>query len=76
LGGFGPVQSAALYAAAASLKATPMQIALAWLLQRAPKILLIPGTLSVQHLRENLEAASLELPPETIAILDSICPRP
>ncbi|HEY2486877.1 MAG TPA: aldo/keto reductase family oxidoreductase [Candidatus Binataceae bacterium] len=76
LGGFSPLQSATLDAAAASLKATPMQIALAWLLHRAPNILLIPGTSSVHHLRENLEAASLELPPETIAVLDSICPRP
>ena len=75
LGGFSPLQSAALDAAAASLKATPMQVALAWLLHRAPHILLIPGTSSVQHLRENLEAASTELPRETIAVLDSIaCP--
>jgi pyridoxine 4-dehydrogenase len=72
LGGFTPLQSATLNAAAAALKATPMQIALAWLLQRAPNILLIPGTSSVQHLRENLEAATLQLPPETIADLDSI----
>jgi pyridoxine 4-dehydrogenase len=72
LGGFTPLQSAALDAAAASLKATPMQVALAWLLQRAPNILLIPGTSSVEHLRENLEAATLQLPPETIADLDSI----
>jgi aryl-alcohol dehydrogenase-like predicted oxidoreductase len=76
LGGFSPLQSATLDAAAASLKATPMQIALAWLLHRAPNILLIPGTSSVHHLRENLEAASMELPLETIAVLDSICPRP
>jgi len=72
LGGFTPLQSAALDAAAASLKATPMQVALAWLLQRAPNILLIPGTSSVEHLRENLEAATLQLPPETIADLDLI----
>jgi pyridoxine 4-dehydrogenase len=72
LGGFSPLQSAALNAAAASLRATPMQVALAWLLQRAPNILLIPGTSSIGHLRENLAAATLELPPETIAELDSI----
>jgi pyridoxine 4-dehydrogenase len=72
LGGFSPLQSAALDAAAAALQATPMQVALAWLLQRAPNILLIPGTSSVEHLRENLEAATLQLPPETIAELDSI----
>jgi aryl-alcohol dehydrogenase-like predicted oxidoreductase len=72
LGGFSPLQSAALDAAAASLEATPMQVALAWLLQRAPNILLIPGTSSTGHLRENLAAATLELPPETIAELDQI----
>jgi len=72
LGGFTPLQSTALAAAAASLGATPMQVALAWLLQRAPNILLIPGTSSVEHLRQNLEAATLQLPPETIAALDSI----
>jgi aryl-alcohol dehydrogenase-like predicted oxidoreductase len=72
LGGFTPLQSAALDRAAASLHATPMQVALAWLLQRAPNILLIPGTSSVKHLRENLEAATLQLPPETIAGLDLI----
>jgi pyridoxine 4-dehydrogenase len=59
LGGFIPVQSAALGAAAASLQAKPMQVALAWLLHRAPNILLIPGTSSLHHLRENLEAAAL-----------------
>src|SRR3984893_13805605 len=62
LGGFTPLQSAALDTAAASLQATPMQVALAWLLQRAPNIVLIPGTSSVKHLRENLEAAALQLP--------------
>ncbi|MEH2298317.1 MAG: oxidoreductase [Nostoc sp.] len=72
LGGFTPLQSSALEAAAASLKATPMQVALAWLLQRSPNILLIPGTSSVEHLRENLKAATLQLTPETIADLDSI----
>src|SRR6201981_3333125 len=70
LGGFAPLQSAALEAAAASLRAKPMQVAQAWLLHRAPNILLIPGTSSVHHLRENLEAASMELSPETIALLD------
>ena len=72
LGGFTPLQSSTLDAAAASLKATPMQLALAWLLQRSPNILLIPGTSSVEHLRENLSAATLQLPPETIANLNSI----
>ncbi len=72
LGGFSPLQSAALDAAAASAGATPMQVALAWLLQRAPNILLIPGTSSVGHLRENLAAATLKLPAETIAELDKI----
>jgi pyridoxine 4-dehydrogenase len=72
LGGFTPLQSSALEAAAASLQVTPMQVALAWLLQRSPNILLIPGTSSVKHLRENLNAATLRLPPGTIAGLDSI----
>ena len=72
LGGFAPLQSAALDTVAASMKATPMQVALAWLLHRAPNILLIPGTSSIHHLRENLEAAALELPAETIAELDAI----
>jgi len=72
LGGFTPLQSGALDAAAAALRATPMQVALAWLLQRSPNILLIPGTSSVKHLHENLAAASLELPPEIIADLDLI----
>jgi pyridoxine 4-dehydrogenase len=76
LGGFAPLQSALLESAAKSLKAKPMQVALAWLLHRAPNILLIPGTSSVDHLRENLEAASMELPPETIAVLDSIARAP
>jgi pyridoxine 4-dehydrogenase len=70
LGGFTPLQSAALDAAAASLHATARQVALAWLLQRAPNILLIPGTSSVTHLRENLAAATLQLPPDTIVGLD------
>jgi pyridoxine 4-dehydrogenase len=72
LGGFTPLQSSALDAAAASLQVTPMQVALAWLLQRSPNILLIPGTSSLNHLRENLKAATLHLPPEVIANLDSI----
>jgi pyridoxine 4-dehydrogenase len=72
LGGFTPLQSSALDAAATALEVTPMQIALAWLLQRSPNILLIPGTSSVGHLRENLAAATLELPAETIAELDRI----
>jgi pyridoxine 4-dehydrogenase len=62
LGGFTPLQSSALDAAAASLKATPMQVALAWLLQRSPNILLIPGTSSLEHLRENLQASTLQVP--------------
>jgi aryl-alcohol dehydrogenase-like predicted oxidoreductase len=72
LGGFTPLQSSALDAAAASLKATPMQLALAWLLHRSPNILLIPGTSSRKHLRENLKAASLQIPAELVADLDSI----
>jgi aryl-alcohol dehydrogenase-like predicted oxidoreductase len=72
LGGFTPLQSSALDTAAASLQVTPMQVALAWLLQRSPNILLIPGTSSVGHLRENLRAASLQLPSGLIAALDSI----
>jgi aryl-alcohol dehydrogenase-like predicted oxidoreductase len=72
LGGFTPLQSAVLDAVAASLQATPMQVALAWLLHRAPNMLLIPGTSSVAHLRENLAAATMELPPEAITNLDSI----
>jgi aryl-alcohol dehydrogenase-like predicted oxidoreductase len=72
LGGFTPLQSATLDAVAASLQAPPMQIALAWLLQRSPNILLIPGTSSLEHLRENLGAATLQLSPETIALLGSI----
>jgi pyridoxine 4-dehydrogenase len=72
LGGFTPLQSTALSEVAASLGATPMQVALAWLLQRAPNILLIPGTSSVAHLRENLAAASLQLPSGMTTILDQI----
>ncbi len=72
LGGFNPLQSSALDRAAESLGATPMQVALAWLLQRSPNILLIPGTSSVEHLRENIEAATLQLTPEAVSTLDSI----
>jgi len=72
LGGFTPLQSSALDAAAASLHATPMQVALAWLLQRSPNILLIPGTSSLAHLRENLKAATLQIPSAVIADLNSI----
>ncbi len=72
LGGFTPLQSGTLSDVAAGLGATPMQVALAWLLQRAPNILLIPGTSSVGHLRENLAAASLTLPGEAVAALDRI----
>jgi pyridoxine 4-dehydrogenase len=72
LGGFTPLQSSALDASAASLKATPMQIALAWLLQRSPNMLLIPGTSSVAHLRENLKAATIQIPAEVLVDLDAI----
>jgi pyridoxine 4-dehydrogenase len=72
LGGFSPLQSSKLDAAAASLQATPMQVALAWLVQRSPNMLLIPGTSSVEHLRENLKAATLQIPSGMIANLDSI----
>lgn len=72
LGGFAPLQSSALDAAAASLQATPMQVALAWLLQRSPNILLIPGTSSVGHLRQNLKVATLEIPAQVLADLESI----
>jgi len=75
LGGFTPLQSSKLDAAAASLESTPMQVALAWLLHRSPNILLIPGTSSLEHLRENLKAATLRLPPEFIADLNSIGER-
>jgi aryl-alcohol dehydrogenase-like predicted oxidoreductase len=72
LGGFSPLQASTLDAVAESLQATPMQVALAWLLQRSPNILLIPGTSSVKHLRENLKAAALGIPPEMVVNLDSI----
>jgi len=72
LGGFTPLQSSTLSEVASELGATPMQVALAWLLHRSPNILLIPGTASVGHLRENLAAAELKLSDETIAKLDGI----
>ena len=72
LGGFTPLQSSTLSAVAARLGATPMQIALAWLLHRSPNILLIPGTSSVAHLRENLAAAQMALQPQILAELDGI----
>jgi aryl-alcohol dehydrogenase-like predicted oxidoreductase len=72
LGGFTPLQSSTLSTVAESLGSTPMQVALAWLLQRSPNILLIPGTSSVAHLRENLAAASLTLPAEALAALNGI----
>ena len=72
LGGFTPLQSSTLNDVAASLQATPMQVALAWLLHRSANILLIPGTSSVEHLRENLQAAELELPASALAALDAI----
>jgi pyridoxine 4-dehydrogenase len=72
LGGFSPLQSGILDDCAARLGATPMQVALAWLLRRSPSMLLIPGTSSLGHLRENLAAASLELPAEVLADLDRI----
>jgi pyridoxine 4-dehydrogenase len=72
LGGFTPLQSGTLDSIAGELGATPMQVALAWLLHRSPNILLIPGTSSVGHLKENLAAADLQLSPETLARLDAI----
>jgi aryl-alcohol dehydrogenase-like predicted oxidoreductase len=72
LGGFTPLQSSTLSEVAVRLGATPMQVALAWLLQRSANILLIPGTSSVVHLRENLAAGRLALPPPVVAELDGI----
>ena len=72
LGGFSPLQSSVLTDVAARLGATPMQVALAWLLRRSPNILLIPGTSSVGHLRENLAAAQLALPDDAVRELDGI----
>jgi pyridoxine 4-dehydrogenase len=72
LGGFTPLQSSTLSSVASRLGVTPMQVALAWLLHRSPNVLLIPGTSSVAHLRENLAAGRLALSPETLAELDGI----
>jgi pyridoxine 4-dehydrogenase len=72
IGGFSPLQSSILSDVAARLGATPMQIALAWLLRHAPNILLIPGTSSIAHLRENLAAGEVTLSPQTVAELDGI----
>jgi aryl-alcohol dehydrogenase-like predicted oxidoreductase len=72
LGGFTPLEASELSDVATRLEATPMQVALAWLLRRAPNILLIPGTSSVGHLRENLAAGELELPQDALAVLDQI----
>jgi pyridoxine 4-dehydrogenase len=74
LGGFNPLQSSLLSEVAGRLGAAPMQIALAWLLRRSPNILLIPGTSSVAHLRENIAAAGLAIPDEMMAVLDQIAP--
>ena len=76
LGGFTPLQSSTLSGVAARLGAAPMQIALAWLLQRSPNILLIPGTSSVAHLRENLVAAQFTLSPQALAELDGVAAAP
>jgi aryl-alcohol dehydrogenase-like predicted oxidoreductase len=75
IGGFTPLQSTVLDGAAASLEVTPMQLALAWLLQRSQNILLIPGTSSVTHLRENLAASKLQIPADVLAKLDSVGKR-
>ena len=72
LGGFWPLQSATLSDVANELGATPMRVALAWLLQRSPNILVIPGTSSLEHFHENLQAATLEIPAELLAKLDAI----
>ena len=72
LGGFNPLQSDTLSRVAAGLGSSPLQVALAWLLQRSPNILLIPGTSSVAHLRENVAATELELPQEALAELNAI----
>jgi pyridoxine 4-dehydrogenase len=72
LGGFTPLQSASLSDVAVRLDTTPMQVALSWLLHRSPNILVIPGTSSIGHLRENIEAAKLRLSPELVSDLDSI----
>jgi pyridoxine 4-dehydrogenase len=72
LGGFTPLQSDTLSSVAARLDSTPMAVALAWLLQRSPNILLIPGTSSVKHLRENVAGAGLQLPDDVIGELNRI----
>jgi aryl-alcohol dehydrogenase-like predicted oxidoreductase len=72
LGGFSPLQSDTLSTVATRLDATPMQVALAWLLHRSPNILVIPGTSSRNHLRENLKASSLQIPAEALAELDAV----
>jgi pyridoxine 4-dehydrogenase len=72
LGGFSPLQSAVLSSVADKLGATPLQVALAWLLHRSPNILLIPGTSSVAHLRENLAAAQLSLSPQILSELNEV----
>jgi pyridoxine 4-dehydrogenase len=72
LGGFSPLQSSTLSDVAARLGATPMQVALAWLLRRAPNVLVIPGTSSVAHLRENLAAAECVLPDDAVSELDAV----
>jgi pyridoxine 4-dehydrogenase len=75
LGGFRPLRSPHLDGAASSLGATPRQVALAWLLQRSPNLLVIAGTSSIEHLRENVKAASLKLPPEIVEQLDRVAPQ-
>ena len=72
LGGFSPLQSETLHKVAANLEATPLSVALAWLLQRSPNLLLIPGTSSAEHLRQNIAGASLTLPADAVAELDAI----
>jgi aryl-alcohol dehydrogenase-like predicted oxidoreductase len=72
LGGFSPLQAEALSAAANQCDATPMQVALAWLLQRSPNILLIPGTSSVEHLKQNIASVNLRLPEDVLSSLDTI----
>jgi aryl-alcohol dehydrogenase-like predicted oxidoreductase len=76
LGGFTPLQSGTLTEVAARLDATPMQVALAWLLHRSPNILVIPGTSSLEHFRENFKAAALQIPTEMLAELDGISLEP
>jgi pyridoxine 4-dehydrogenase len=75
LGGFTPLQSTALSDVAQSLNATPMQVSLAWLLRRSSSMLLIPGTSSVEHLRENLAATELALPPDALKVLDQLASK-